>query len=112
MKVLIDEDLPVDLRLHISGHEVFTVRYQRWNGLKNGKLLKVAEESAFDVLLTGDQGLNHQQNPKIRQIAIVALSLQELPDLLANLDAIHAAIARASTGSFERVSCRRISRAG
>ena len=39
MKVLLDENLPVALRLHLTGHEVFTATYQGWSGKTNGELL-------------------------------------------------------------------------
>lgn len=57
MKVLLDENLPQLLR----NHEVFTVRYQGWAGLKNGELLKAAEDNGFEVFVTGDQTLLYEQ---------------------------------------------------
>ncbi len=33
MKVLLDENLPHDLRHFLPGHEVFTVAYRGWAGL-------------------------------------------------------------------------------
>ena len=43
MKVLLDEDLPHRLRLLIPDHEVVSVGYAGWKGLKNGELLRTAE---------------------------------------------------------------------
>jgi hypothetical protein len=43
VKVLLDEDAPHMLRLHLPG-DVFTVAYLGWSGLKNGELLKTAPE--------------------------------------------------------------------
>ena len=45
-----------------------------WEQLNNGELLQAAEEAAFDVLLTTDQGIRYQQNLRGRKIAIVVLS--------------------------------------
>lgn len=45
MKVLLHEDLPYSLRLHIAGHDVNTVYFVGWSSLKNGELLKEAEAS-------------------------------------------------------------------
>ncbi|HEX4134270.1 MAG TPA: hypothetical protein VHY84_06580 [Bryobacteraceae bacterium] len=36
MKVLLDENLDHRLRRHLGSHEVFTVSFKGWNGLKNG----------------------------------------------------------------------------
>ncbi len=56
-----------------AGHEVVTSPDLEWEELKNGRLLKAAEESGFDVIVTADQNVVHQQNLKDRKIAIVVL---------------------------------------
>lgn len=56
MKILLDEDLPVRLRLCFQAAEVETVECRGWKGLKNGSLLHAAEEH-FDVLVTMDNNL-------------------------------------------------------
>ncbi len=60
MKVLLDEDVPHDLRPRLSGHEVYTARHLGWDGVKNGALLKLAEEAGFAVFVTADQKLSYQ----------------------------------------------------
>ncbi len=76
-----------------------------WAGFKNGDLLQVAEDNGIDVLVTGDQTLNYEQNLGGQRLAIVALSAIQLPIIRHNLDAIVAAIASASPGSFRVVKC-------
>ena len=44
MKVLLDEDVPVRLRFYFQTAEVETVEYRGWKGLKNGALLRAAQE--------------------------------------------------------------------
>ncbi|MGD0628626.1 MAG: hypothetical protein ABR987_04695 [Terracidiphilus sp.] len=61
MKILLDENLDHRLRRHPGSHEVFTASFKGWDGLKNGKLLDVAESDGFDVFLTGDQTLYYEQ---------------------------------------------------
>ena len=56
----------------IMGHESRTVQEAGWFGKQNGELLTLAE-SAFDVLVTIDTNLRHQQNLADRKIAIVVL---------------------------------------
>lgn len=58
MRVLLDENLDHALRKLLGPHEVMTVAYLGWAGLQNGALLRAAEESSIDVLLTGDQTLH------------------------------------------------------
>lgn len=87
MKVLLDENVPHELRPMLSEHEVFTVRYKGWLGLKNGVLLRTAAEDGFDVLVTLDSGIQFQQNLQNLPIAIVFVrskqgSMEELIPLL------------------------------
>jgi hypothetical protein len=74
VKSLLDENLPHLLRNKLGDHDVFTVRYKGWAGLKNGELLSTAEDDGFDVILTGDQTLSHEQNLTGRRVALVVLS--------------------------------------
>jgi len=66
-RVLLDENLPRRLRRDLPGHEVRTVAEEGWRGIENGDLIRRAS-STFDVLLTGDQNLVHQQS--IAEIAL------------------------------------------
>lgn len=62
MKLLLDENLPKRLKVHLESHEVFTVRDMGWNGVKNGELLRLMMERGFDALITFDENLQYQQN--------------------------------------------------
>jgi hypothetical protein len=110
VKILLDENLDRRLRGNLGSHEVFTVRYLGWHGLKNGQLLRVAEEAAFDVLLTGDRSLYHEQNLFGRRLAIVELSSVEWRIIGKQLAVIVAAIEKATPGSFQSVDCGTFSR--
>ena len=72
MKLLLDESLPQDLRLHLSGHEAVTVPFRGWASKRNGELLRLASPE-FDVFITADQNLEHQQNIGQFDIAVVIL---------------------------------------
>ena len=62
MRLLLDENLPKRLKSDFLNHEVFTVREKGWNGIKNGELLHLMLSDNFNVLLTFDKNLQHQQN--------------------------------------------------
>jgi hypothetical protein len=49
MKLLLDENLPHQLRHEIIGHDVFTTVYMGWSGIENGDLLKAAAGVGFEV---------------------------------------------------------------
>jgi hypothetical protein len=75
MLILFDHGTPRGIsRALQEGHIVKEARAQGWDTLSNGDLLKAAEEAGFDVLLTTDTNLPHQQNLKGRKLAIVILS--------------------------------------
>lgn len=72
MRVLLDECVPRGLRQELSGHEVKTVAEMGWAGVNNGALLERAEKE-FDVFLTVDRSLEHQQNLAGYAIAVVVI---------------------------------------
>ena len=74
MRVLLDECLPARLRRDLSSHEVTTVPQAGWVGIKNGKLLRlIAESGQFDVFLTMDKSLPHQQQLERLPFAVAVL---------------------------------------
>jgi predicted nuclease of predicted toxin-antitoxin system len=59
MKVLLDENLPHELRLLLMPmHEVFTVAFLGWSALENGDLLLQAASNGFDAMIY--QGSRHR----------------------------------------------------
>jgi hypothetical protein len=74
MLVLFDHGTPRGLARALQGHTVKEARAQGWDTLGNGDLLNAAEKAGFDVLLTTDTNLPHQQNLQGYKLAIVILS--------------------------------------
>ncbi len=74
MKILLDENLPHNLRNELPGHDVFTVQYMGWRGIKNGALLALAAGGGFDALVTVDKSVPHQQNLSTLPLAVVVLN--------------------------------------
>lgn len=74
MKLLLDENLPGKLKNDFVGFEAYTVRDMNWNGISNGKLLSLMIENSFDVLLTFDKNLQHQQNFEKYPVAVILLT--------------------------------------
>ena len=62
MKVLFDQGTPVPLRRSLPGHAVATAFELGWATLRNGELLDRAEAEGYELLITTDQQLRHQQN--------------------------------------------------
>lgn len=76
MKLLLDENLPHQLRHELPGHDCFTVAYMKWGGIENGELLSLAAAHGFDALLTKDANLEYEQNltPPGLPVAVVVIA--------------------------------------
>jgi hypothetical protein len=105
VKVLLDENLPHDLRHHFAGYEVYTVAFKRWSGIKNGALLRLAANDGFDVMVTLDDGVTYQQNAASLPLAVVILSAQssDIEDLLPLVPALLVRLSEVAPRSFARV---------
>lgn len=104
MRVLLDECVPRKLGRELPGHEVLTVTGQGWSGVKNGRLLALAE-AEFDVFLTVNQNLKYQQNLKNFNIAIILLMARDnrLKTLLPLAPEVNEALSKIKPGEFFRV---------
>ena len=109
-KVLLDENIPHDLLPFLAHHQTFTVAYLGWARLKNGRLLDAVESGGFDVLVTGDGTLQHEQNLSRRRIAIVSLSAVSWAVIETHVRKVLLAVKEANPGSFVRVECGVFSR--
>jgi predicted nuclease of predicted toxin-antitoxin system len=72
MRVLLDECCPKPLKNALTGAEVFTVEMAGIKGVKNGELVKHADNN-FDVLITADKNLRYQQQLANHKVAIIEL---------------------------------------
>ena len=104
MRVLFDQGTPAPLRRYLPGHRVETAFERGWSELRNSALLDRAEEEAFDVLVTTDQSLRHQQDLAGRKLSIVVLLSTSWPRIRARADEVAAAIDRAAPGTCIEVA--------
>jgi hypothetical protein len=105
VRVLLDESVPRQLAQRLEGHQVVTVPRAGWAGLRNGELLRRAA-GRFDALVTGDQGLEYQQNLDSLPLAIIVVAApnNRVETFLALADRILDALASARAGTVTRVS--------
>lgn len=73
MKLLLDENLPHQIRLELPGHDCVTAAYMKWSGIENGELLRLAADAGFDALITNDRGLEHERNLDALPLAVIVL---------------------------------------
>ena len=77
MRILLDHNTPAPLRYAFHGHQVETAYERGWAELLNRELIKEAELAGFDLLITTDQGIRHQQNWANRSLALLVLSTND-----------------------------------
>ena len=98
--VLFDQSTPVPIRPFLKGHTVETAWQRGWDKLKNGDLLKAAQEAGFEVLVTPDKNIRNQQNLKKYKIAMVVLGNPQWPVLRHHVDRVVAAVNAAKPGTY------------
>ncbi len=73
-KVLLDENLPKQLKKYFSAEFDFTsVPDLGWQSKKNGELLCSMDESEIEFLLTADKSLRYQQNLEKFKVRVAVL---------------------------------------
>jgi hypothetical protein len=103
MHVLFDNGVPRGVAFGLQGHVIEEARDRSWDRLENGDLLDAAEAAGFDVLVTTDRNVRHQQNLTRRTIAIVVLDKASWPLIKSQLSKIADAVAAATPGSLAEV---------
>jgi hypothetical protein len=73
MHVLLDECVPHRLRHELPGHDVTTVQYRGWAGIRNGELLRRMQAAGIGALVTRDGRLPNQNNLVALGIAVIVL---------------------------------------
>ena len=91
--------MPQPLRRRLAEFEISTAQEMGWGRVKNGDLLKLAEDK-FDAFLTSDQQLKYQQNLKGRKLAILVLSTNRWPQVKARTQEIIAAVLTLKPGDY------------
>jgi hypothetical protein len=99
LTVLLDESVPRLIQSRLTRFEIKTVQEMGWTGVKNGELLKRAE-GQFDVFITADKNLRHQQKLSGRKLAVILLPTNRVPDVIALLPALEESLKAAEPGVY------------
>lgn len=78
MKIILDECVPSIVKRGLPSRGIVTVQEMGWAGIKNGQLLQLVAAD-FDVFITSDKNLRHQQNLTSFQLAIMLLPSNQVP---------------------------------
>ena len=106
MRILLDECVPRPLRREFPGHEIRTIRETGWTGKKNGELLALMAGAGFEVLLTVDRNLRHQQNLAASSVSVLVMvaSTNRLADLIPLAPSVEIALRHLRPGNAVEVS--------
>src|SRR5258707_3220528 len=109
MRVLLDECVPRKLKFFFAeaGHDCQTVPEAGFSGKENGELLTLAE-GIFDVLVTVDKHLRHQQNiPELKLALIVIRAISnDLDDIRPHITEAIAALLSVKPGDVIEIGLR------
>lgn len=81
IRLLLDNNVPRPLIPLLLPYEAVHASPAGWAGLKNGDLLRMADEHGFRILITGDKNLRYQQNLTRVGCSIIELSTQHWPTI-------------------------------
>ncbi len=70
-----------------------------WAGIKNGKLLRLAE-GQFDVMISTDKNLPYQQNLSGKSLAVIILPSNKVPIIVQLVPALEQALQIVQAGTF------------
>jgi predicted nuclease of predicted toxin-antitoxin system len=102
MRILFDQGTPAPLKQHLPGHLVQTAHELGWSTLSNGDLIAAAE-GRFDVLITTDRNMRHQQSLAGRTVAVLVLPTTSWPKLRPRTTEIVAAVSAVEPGQFSEL---------
>jgi predicted nuclease of predicted toxin-antitoxin system len=103
-KILLDACVPQWLRAELGEHEVTTARYAGLDELSDSQLLSAAE-ARYEVLVTLDRNIPHQQHVSGRRLAVILLRVpDQTPEAFrALVPALIQAIGEAKPGEVREV---------
>lgn len=98
--------MPRKLRRELTSHDVRTVPEMGWSGKKNGELLQLVAPQGFEVLLTVDQSIRHQQNLQAAGVAVIVLVApsNRLADLVPLMPSVQAALGSIKAGDVVEIT--------
>jgi hypothetical protein len=100
-RVLLDESVPHEIAAAVTEPAVATVQGLGWAGMRNGALLRAARTVGFEVLVTVDRHMQHQQNVAVSGLALVVLRARStrVPELIPVVPALNAVLSEVRVGT-------------
>jgi len=103
MKILFDHGTPAPLRHALTGHVASVSHELNWHKLDNGELLDAAEP-LFDLLITTDKNIKHQQNLSGRRLGILVLPTTSWPVIQKHLPLVSETVNSMQPGEYRELA--------
>jgi predicted nuclease of predicted toxin-antitoxin system len=103
MRILLDHNTPAPLRYSLQGHQVETAYERGWAVLSNGDLLSAAESAGFDLMITTDKGIRHQQNLAGRKLSLLVIDTNDWTRIRRSQALIVARVSSLRPGEYAEV---------
>lgn len=104
MKVLLDEMLPIGVRQLLPEHQVMSAAYVGLAGVTNGEMISRAVSDGFDVIVSLDRGIPHQQNLDRYAVGFVLIPHNDIERIRAYAGALSEAVATITPGRVVRIA--------
>ena len=102
MRIIIDECVPSIVKRGLSERKIVSVQDAGWAGVENGELLRLVS-AEFDVFITSDKNLKHQQNLSAFELSIILLPSNQVPAVKALLPQINDALTNIGLHDFVEI---------
>ncbi len=102
MRIIIDECVPSIVKRGLPQRKIVSVQDAGWAGVKNGELLRLVS-AEFDVFITSDKNLKHQQNLVVFELSIILLPSNQVPVVKALLPQIDQALTKIGQHDFVEI---------
>ncbi len=102
MKILLDEGVPRIIQKRLDQFSISSVEEMGWRAVENGALLDLMA-ATFQIFITTDKNIPHQQNLKKRGISLILLPTNRIPLLIELLPKIEEAISTIGIGEFKEI---------
>ena len=102
MKIILDECVPSLVKKRLPSRDIVTVQDMGWAGITNGQLLRLVADD-FDVFITSDKNLRHQQNLSSFKIAVILLPSNRVPAIKALIALIDQALQKITPDDFVEI---------
>jgi len=103
MNILLDECTPRALKKRLPHLAIRTVQDMGWSGVKNGRLLALADPQ-FDVFITTDKNLRYQQNLSALKLAIILLPTNRVRVVIALIPKIEEVLKSIQSRDFIEIA--------